>query len=260
MNRSKKHTYFFWFIGLLIGFIINGCAHTQVTNNSGSLIHKVKVGSVEFSENLDFCATGCSTGFKHVRRGNRTILLQTSDISSWVTIGNLGPFLKGKFYSVNMRMVNKSFCAELWHRTDTGSEFNEDTTKEIIQSLCLEELPQPGGPISQVTNNSGTLLRKVKVGTIEFSENLDFCATGCSTGFAVVAAGDNQIALQKVPDSQWISMNELLGSFDDGLMYSVNIIRDSNGGFCAELWQRWDTSGPFNEDTTKEFIESHCFE
>ena len=259
MKRSKKHSYFIWFIGLIGVLIMGGCAKVQVTNNSGSLIHKVKVGSVEFSENLDYCATGCSTGFKRVRRGNRTILLQTSDTSSWLTLGNLGPFLKNKFYSVNIKMVDKSFCAELWQRTDTDSEFNEDTTKQLIQSLCLEELPQPGGPISQVTNNSGTLLHKVKIGSVEFSENLDYCATGCSTGFAVVAGGDNQISLKKVMDAPWISMFELLGPFDDGLMYSVNIIKNSDGTFCAELWQRTDTSGPFNEDTTKVFIESHCF-
>jgi len=263
MGSRKKHSHFFWFMCLLVGFIISGCANTQVTNNSGSLLNRAKVGQVGFSENLDYCGTGCSTGFKRVRTGNNTISLRETVESSWISIGNLGPFVRDKFYSVNIRKAEQRFCAELWKRTDTTSEFNNDTTKELIQSLCPKEPPPPDGgpvPISQVTNNSGTLLDIVKVGAVEFSQNLDYCATGCSTGFEVVAAGDNQIAIKRVSSPGWNIMNQLLGPFEYGSMYSVNITKNVSGSYCAELWRRYDTGGEFNNDTTKEFIEAHCFE
>ena len=113
---------------------------------------------------------------------------------------------------------------------------------------------------SQVTNNSGSLLNKIRVGWVNFSENLDYCGDGCSTGFDVVAAGDNQIALKETSSSGWQTMNELLGPFQNGLKYSVNIIKNNSGNFCAELWKRDQTSSEFNDDTTRDLIGSHCFE
>ena len=142
MSRSKKYSYFFWFISLIIVLIINGCASTQVTNNSGSLLHKVKVGTVEFSKNLDYCSNGCSTGFKWVTEGKNKISLQLLPLlpqAPWTTIGNLGPFVRFKHYSVNIiRNANGDFCAELWIRYDAGDEFNNDTTKDFVESHCFE--------------------------------------------------------------------------------------------------------------------------
>ncbi len=108
----------------------------QVTNNSGSLIHKVKVGDIEFSENLDMCGSGCSTGFKDVKEGENQISVQLSEGSAWETIGTLAGFKNGNHYAVN---ITGARCAELWILHQTDIYFNDDTTKELIGSVC------PGG-------------------------------------------------------------------------------------------------------------------
>lgn len=108
---------------------------TQVTNNSGTLIYKVKVGGVEFTENLSYCADGCSTGFIDVPEGSNNIQLQQTSGGTWVDLGDLGSFEKGSHYSVNIK-TGALFCAELWKRHQTNSTFNDDTTRELVASNC----------------------------------------------------------------------------------------------------------------------------
>lgn len=110
-------------------------ASVQVVNNSGTLIHKVKVGGVEFTENLEYCATGCSTGFIDVPQGTNNIQLQQTSGGTWTDLGDLGPFENGRHYAVNIR-TDGSFCAELWIRHQTSTTFNDDTTKDKIASNC----------------------------------------------------------------------------------------------------------------------------
>ena len=193
--------------------------------------------------------------------------MRETPTGSWLSIGTVGPFKRSRFYSVNVRKVTPPFgpraqyCAELWRCFDTGGEFNSDSTKQLIVSRCPKGVPPSGGgesPESQVTNNSQSLLRKVKIGAVEFTENLDYCGTGCSTDFSRVAAGDNQIMLQQTSGSAWQTLSEPLGPFENGLFYSVNIT-SSGGGFCAELRKRGNTDLYFNDDTGKQLIESHCF-
>jgi len=136
MSINNKQARYFWSICVLVGLVSSGCASTQVTNNSGSLFTKATVGPVEFNEGLDYCADGCSTGFKRVRTGENSIFLRVNENSPWKNIGYLGPFEKDTYYSVSIRKGEKEFCAELWKRYDTDSTFNDDTTKILIESLC----------------------------------------------------------------------------------------------------------------------------
>lgn len=108
---------------------------TQVVNNSATLVFKVKVGSVEFTENLSMCGEGCSTGFIDVPDGDNNIMLQVEDGGAWVDLGNVGPFGKNKLYAVNIRITG-SYCAELWRRHQADSTFNDDTSKELVSSNC----------------------------------------------------------------------------------------------------------------------------
>ena len=107
----------------------------QVVNNSGVLFYKVKVGGVEFTEHLDECADGCSTGFIRVPEGSNTIQLQQTSGGPWLDLGDLGSFQRGLHYAVNIR-AGGAFCAELWRRYQTTPIFNDDMTKELVASSC----------------------------------------------------------------------------------------------------------------------------
>lgn len=108
----------------------------QVVNNSGTLIHKVFVGGVEFTENLSYCGDGCSTGFLDVPLGSNNIQLQQTSGGTMLELGDIGPFENGRHHAVNIRTLGGEFCAELWHRTDTNSEFNNDTSRTLISGNC----------------------------------------------------------------------------------------------------------------------------
>lgn len=117
---------------------------SQVTNNSGVSIYKVKVGMVEFSANLSSCFDGCSTGFKKVAIGKNTIQVKMTALSPWKTIGTIGPFSYCKFYSVNMVTKSKKrLCAQLFERKETDPTFNNDKTKTMIGEVCYRTLPMP---------------------------------------------------------------------------------------------------------------------
>jgi hypothetical protein len=122
-------------IALLYFFFSKKAPSTQVTNNSGTRIHMVKVGGVEFTENLSYCADGCSTGFINVPQGTNNIQLQQTSGGSWIDLGDLGLFEKGLHYSVNIKS-NDLFCVELWKRHQTSTTFNDDTTRELVASNC----------------------------------------------------------------------------------------------------------------------------
>ncbi|MCP4135138.1 MAG: hypothetical protein GY754_29480 [bacterium] len=121
-------------------FASSGCdliaPSTQVTNNSGFLINKVTVGGVEFTENLSYCYDGCSTGFIDVDEGSNAIMLQRTASSAWETIGSVGSFEANTHYAVNIVMNGSDLCAELYIRHQTDSYFNDDTTKELIDTVC----------------------------------------------------------------------------------------------------------------------------
>ena len=288
MDTSGRKSICNWLLILLIALVMSGCAQTQVTNNSGTLLDLVKVGSVNFDENLDYCGDGCSTGFKKVKTGDHKVSLRETPTSSWKAVGTVGPFKKGKFYSVNVRKLlgqigpGKQYCTELWQRFDTDSEFNNDTTKTRIDSSCqltmvpVDPSSTPGSdtspssddpPESMVTNSSGGTIFKVKIDDdleddvegIEYTENLSFCSDGCSTGYKPLLSEDNHIMLQKTSGSTWLTLSEQLGPFEYGLFYSVNITEVSDDGFCAELWEIEDPNKTFNEDTVgREPLTSHC--
>lgn len=224
----------------------------QVVNNSSVLLNMVKIGAVEFSENLKMCADGCSTGFKNVEQGDNPISAQTTDDPGWAILGNLGPFNKNTHYAVNIVLkASDQVCAELWKRNQTDSTFNDDTTKELITTVCLES----AAPSTLVVNNSGSLIYRVKVGEVEFSENLQLCATGCATGFIDVVKGNNTIQFQETSGSAWQDLGSL-GPFDENTHYAVNI--KNTGSFCAELWKITQTDVEFNNDTSKELFVSNC--
>jgi len=115
-----------------------GCApSSQVTNKSGMLLQKVKVHNVEFTENLDHCGDGCSTGFKDVTAGKSVISLKVAEGSEWMTLGELGPFEKNVHYSVTITKTGDQFCAELWKRLQTSTTFNDDATRIFIGKSCM---------------------------------------------------------------------------------------------------------------------------
>ena len=136
MNIGKPQRGFHGPASLLVALVLGACASTQVVNNSGTLLDTVKVGSVELSENLHDCAGGCATGFKWVWTGDHTIQMRETPSGSWLDIGAVGPFESGRHYAVNVKKVAAQYCAELWRRLDTGPEFNNDTTKQLIVSHC----------------------------------------------------------------------------------------------------------------------------
>lgn len=260
MNRKKRFN-FFWLTILLMGLAINGCqSHSQVVNNSGSLLNQVRIGRIPFSENLDYCSTGCSTAFKWVFAGKNRISLRETEASPWIPLNALGPFMPDTFHAVNVRNQNGIYCADLWVRPDTGGTFNSDNTKEVIQTLCPEGTPQQVGcPMAQVTNNSGIKISGVKIGNIGFSQIIDNCPDGCSTGFSVVSPGKNQILMTVKFGMIVKELTRPLGPFENGSYYSVNIVKNDSGTLCAELWRRKDTESEFNADTTRNQINTGCF-
>lgn len=111
---------------------------TQVVNNSGIPIFKVKVGSIEFSKNLSHCYNGCSTGFKSVASGTNQIAIKLGKTAPWVKIGTLGKFNKCQHYAVNIIRNSNSLCAVLALRHNTNPTYNNDRTKKIITKTCTK--------------------------------------------------------------------------------------------------------------------------
>ncbi len=108
----------------------------QVVNNSGALFHKVKVGDVEFTENLENCGSGCSTDFKDVPQGSNNIQLQQTSGGPWTDLGNLELFENDLLYAVNI-VTSGTLCAELWRReAPADASFNDDATKVLLGSNC----------------------------------------------------------------------------------------------------------------------------
>jgi hypothetical protein len=117
--------------------VMAGCSpSTQVTNKSGVLLNKVKVNTVEFTENLDHCGDGCSTGFINVPAGKNVVSLKVAAGSEWMVLGELGPFEKNAHYSVTVTKSGDTFCAELWKRLQTSTTFNDDATKIFVGKSC----------------------------------------------------------------------------------------------------------------------------
>lgn len=138
MKAARRLSCFLRLSMVLAALVAVGCSSAQVVNNSGVLIKRVKVGHVDFRENLDDCAGGCSTGFKEVKAVANHVSLKETDTSLWKALGYLSTFAAGTNYAVNIRKVADEFCAELWKRNQTDSTFNDDTTKELIDSHCRE--------------------------------------------------------------------------------------------------------------------------
>jgi hypothetical protein len=111
-------------------------------------------------------------------------------------------------------------------------------------------------PSAQVVNNTSTLLASASVGAVAFTENLASCGNGCSTGFLEVAEGSNAVSAQPVSESIARAIGDL-GPFARNTFYAVNLIQ-SGGSYCAELWQRNQTSTTFNDDTTRVLLGSVC--
>ena len=51
--------------------------------------------------------------------------------------------------------------------------------------------------------------------------------------------------------------NSPLGPFERSRFYAVNV-RKVSGRYCAELWQRKETSQKFNDDTTRLLVMTSC--
>lgn len=135
---------------LLLGACMSGCASegetsnpitgkapsAQVVNNAGDLLSNVTVGSVTFTENMSYCATGCSSSFHDVAEGSLAITVNQTATSGAVQAGSLGSFQKNTSYAVNIRKGSGKYCAELWQRLDTAPFFNNDTTRVLLSSSC----------------------------------------------------------------------------------------------------------------------------
>jgi N-acetylneuraminic acid mutarotase len=149
-----------------------------------------------------------------------------------------------------------------WYSTDPSTNnsyqltFNADGTMSVTGTInrCGGD-GGPANPIAQVVNNTGGPLFQATVGGVTFTENLSFCGDGCSTGFIDVPAGSNQLAVQQSAPSAPTTIGSL-GNFANGNKYAVNI--RNVGGYCAELWQRFDTNPIFNSDTTRTLVATTC--
>lgn len=125
-------------VSLVFVMILGGCSSsTQVVNNSGGALYKVKVHTVEFAENLDRCGDGCSTGFKKVPSAMNRVSLKETERGEWMVIGELPPFKRNTPYSVNITKRDGAFCAELWRLYDTSIPFNDNITKVFVERTCL---------------------------------------------------------------------------------------------------------------------------
>lgn len=123
---------------LVFVMILGGCSSSiQVVNNSGAILYKVKVHTVEFAENLDRCGDGCSTGFKKVPAGMNTVSLKETEGDDWIEVGELGPFKKKLNYAVNITKSDGEYCAGLWRRQQTSTTFNDDMTRIFVGKACL---------------------------------------------------------------------------------------------------------------------------
>lgn len=119
-------------------------------------------------------------------------------------------------------------------------------------------------PSTEVVNNSGGRIDHVNVGNVTFTENLSYnttkygtdngsyCGDGCSTRSLHVAEGTSAITVSEMATSGAVQVGSL-GSFQKDKSYAVNV-RKVNSSYCAELWQRLDASGPFNDDATRVLI------
>ncbi|MBI5755878.1 MAG: hypothetical protein HZA12_03045 [Nitrospirae bacterium] len=143
--------------------------------------------------------------------------------------------------------------------------FNVDLTFSVVGNIVS------CGSITssaQVANNSGGRIDHVNVGNVSFSENLSYntslyttdngsyCGDGCSTGFLDVPDGTNNVVVYQTATSTPVSVGSL-GSFVAGNHYAVNI-RNVSNSYCAELWQKLDTTTHFNDDTTRVLISTTC--
>ncbi len=109
---------------------------TQVVNNSGMKIFRIRVGTVEFYKNLSRCSDGCSTGFKQVRADRNEVSVKFEKTSSWKKIGTLGKFSNCGYYAVNIIKKGNTLCAVLALRQQTDTTYNNDRTKKIIARTC----------------------------------------------------------------------------------------------------------------------------
>lgn len=141
---------------------------------------------------------------------------------------------------------------------DFASGYGAFSLSVMIEELidCLMSGGESNPPSAQVVNNSGDLFTIAWIGSVPFTENLDYCASGCSTGFHDVAEGFNEIAIEH-PFTLETLVIGTLGTFDPDTFYAVNIIK-SGSSYCAELWIRYQTGSTFNDDTTREFVDSVC--
>jgi len=106
---------------------------TQIVNNSGKTIYKIKVGTTNFSKKLP---KGSSTGFKEVFAGKNQISVKFNNTSPWRKIGTLGKFVKCSHYAVNIYFNGKSLCATLALRQNTDATYAADRTKRIVDKTC----------------------------------------------------------------------------------------------------------------------------
>lgn len=119
-------------------------------------------------------------------------------------------------------------------------------------------------PSAEVVNNSGGRIDHVNVGNITFTKNLSYntvkyltdngsyCGDGCSTENIYVTEGASVVTVSQTATSGAVQVGSL-GPFQKGKSYAVNV-RKLNASYCAELWQRPQASGPFNDDATRVLI------
>jgi hypothetical protein len=149
------------------------------------------------------------------------------------------------------------------HRTGRGLNLPSFALLMALPAAaCFGAGGTASAPIAQVVNNSGGNLYQVNIGNVTFTENLGTFGTcliyyggGCSTAFSTVAEGTNSIVVYQTATFSGASVGSL-GPFSIGNSYAVNI--RNVGGYCAELWQRLDSSGVFNSDTTRVLVGTTC--
>ncbi|MDH3975641.1 MAG: hypothetical protein OEV42_15290 [Deltaproteobacteria bacterium] len=107
----------------------------EVTNNSFTQLSNVTVGGAVIDHGgFGYTADciDCATPFETVPEGSNQISINFSDY------GSLGPFSKGKLYTVNVKKPDPfSYCAELWTHNDPQTYFSVDRTGVLIDSNCM---------------------------------------------------------------------------------------------------------------------------